>query len=88
MEKAGGLRKLTFLELMEWYMKVMLDLLSAIDHVKWGGNADVNAEKWPTHQLLKQLFADICKPLEEFVAFLTPLPPYQTTRSVSCRIYA
>ena len=72
-EKEGGLDKFELIDMMEWFMKSMLDLTTAIDHaMKTESN-----EEWPRYQILKKLFADIVEPIEQLAVHLFPLPPYK-----------
>ena len=71
-------------------MKSMIDVFSAIDQVIKPDLKPVQTtnplsmvqsdQEWPRMQTLKQLFVDIVKPIEQLVAHLYPLPPYQVMR--------
>ena len=61
---------------MEWFMKSMIDVLDAMDHVMKSGTD----QEWPRYQTFKKLFVDIVKPMEHLVVHLFPLPPYNTMR--------
>ena len=61
---------------MEWFMKSMIDVHSAIDQVLTARDS----QEWPRMQTLKQLFVDLVKPMEKMVAHLYPLPTYQEMR--------
>ena len=88
--KKGGLGEFEVIDMMEWFMKSMIDVLSAIDHIlkpdlKYGQTikpfSKANpSQEWPRLQDAKQLFVNIVKPIEELVAHLFPLPPYQVMR--------
>ena len=88
--KKGGIAEFEVIDLMEWFMKSMIDVLSAIDHVITPDLKPVQSTKlhskvqsdqeWPRMQVLKQLFVDIVKPIEQLVVDFYPLPPYQVMR--------
>ena len=77
-------------------MKSIVDIMGGMDHYiksdissnkgvgfKTGlGSVDIldSNQHWPSFQNLKQLFADIVKPIEQLVVNLFPLPPYQYMR--------
>ena len=75
----GGIAEFEVIDLMEWFMKSMIDLLSAMDYAMSGIGSSANKE-WPTMQTLKNLFVDIVKPIEQLVVHLFPLPPYKLMR--------
>ena len=77
MVKKGGLHEFEVIDLMEWFMKSMLELLDGMDKVM---KSDDSSVEWPTYQTLKQLFNDITEPIEQLVVHLYPLPPYQIMR--------
>lgn len=68
-----GLGEFKVIDLMEWFMKSMIDVLSAFDEC-----LNTPTQEWPRCQDLKKIFTDIVKPMEHMVAHLYPLPPYQT----------
>ena len=70
-----GLGEFKVIDLMEWFMKSMIDVLSAFDEC-----LNTPTQEWPRCQDLKKIFTDIVKPMEHMVAHLYPLPPYQTMR--------
>ena len=88
--KKGGIAEFEVIDLMEWFMKSMIDVLSAIDQVLKPDLKPIPTNKphskvqsdqeWPRMQTLKQLFVDIVKPIEQLVADFYPLPPYQVMR--------
>ena len=63
--------------MMEWFMKSMVDLLSAMDFAIGDMGSKPVHSKWPTMQTLKNLFVDFVKPMEQLVVHLFPLPDYQ-----------
>ena len=74
--KKGGLGEFDVVDLLEWFMKSMIEMHSAIDQVL----KERDSQEWPRLQTLKQLFVDLVKPMEKMVAHLYPLPPYQEMR--------
>ena len=72
------------IDLMEWFMKSMIDVFSAMDQVMKKENT-MKPERqprneWPKLQDWKKLFVNLVKPMEKMVAHLYPLPPYQEMR--------
>ena len=65
-------------------MKSMIDVLGSIDEVLKPAIDEIlnppAAQEWPRYQHLKELFNNLVKPIEQMVAHLYPLPPYQTMR--------
>merc|ERR1719495_477056 len=61
-------------------MKSMIDLLSAMDHAM--SSIGSPNKEWPTLQVLKNLFVDIVKPIEQLVVHVFPLPPYKLMSSL------
>ena len=79
-EEKGGVDQLVVTEMMEWFMRSVMDLLVAIDSVAIDTNKLELGQRWPTYQILKKLFVEIVKPIEQLVIDLFPLPPYKTMR--------
>jgi len=75
----GGISELQVIDLLEWFMRSMIDILGAVNNVV--GVQGKNNE-WPTMQRLKGLFVEIVKPMEQLVVHLFPLPPYKTMSSM------
>ena len=73
-EKKGGLGEFELIDLMEWFMKSMIDVMDAMDLAM---KSDSN-ETWPRYQTLKKLFTQIVKPIEQLAVNLFPLPPYKS----------
>ena len=75
-EKNGGLGEFKLIDLMEWFMKSVMDIMLEMDYTM---KSDSNQE-WPTNQIRKKLFADMVDPIEQLVVHLLPLPPYKFMR--------
>ena len=74
--KKRGVKEFQVIDLMEWFMKSMIDVMKGMDYVI----NDKSSQKWPRMQTLKQLFNDIVKPIEKLVVNMYPLPEYQLMR--------
>jgi len=84
--KKGGLEEFDVIDLMEWFMKSMIDVFSAMDHAMKKENR-MNPEwsppnEWPRLQDWKKFFVNLVKPMEKMVAHLYPLPPYQEMSTI------
>ena len=72
-KKKGGVKEFHVLDLMEWFMKSQIDILNGIDYAM----THKPTPNWPRWQTLKELFANIVKPIEKLVVWMYPLPQYK-----------